>query len=661
MPLAYARPSGASAAFCSQPFRMDRFDDTKQRVKDATDLVALLEGYLALRPRGRTLVALCPFHQEKSPSFTVYPDSQHYHCYGCRKSGDVFTWMMDREGYSFREAFEVLADRAGISLEGVFRAGREERRGPDPHQVLGEVRSFFQMQLQSAGGEVAREYLQSRGLSDAIDPFGLGYHPAESGALQAFAARRNLPRDVLDQAGLLKSGGHEPLAGRLIFPIEDERGRVVAFGGRILPGAPERGDRKPPKYLNSPESPFFSKRRLLFGLHRVKQAGTRRIVVVEGYTDVIACHLAGFTGAVATLGTAFTAEHARVLERYATEGVVLLFDADSAGDRAAQRALAELVDSQLQVCIALMGDAAAGDGGPVKDPGDALVARPGDDPDAVAARRVAFADLLAEAHDAVSVWFRLLRKRLDLTQAVHVEAAARECARLLEGVSQPLRQQALVQEMARHLAMPPDSLARLLRRSAAPRPGSVPAAVAPDQGGSQAGAADGAAAGTSAGKPSPAQKADLELLVGVLASPERLLEWDGEAWEFPPVVELLAMSREGVQRGRTSRADLVRYLFTCCSERPDLGRVLAWAADRAGHVTDPAAFWTALHQGRQRAAAGLSARRTRQQLQEALARGDRDLADELTRRLVDEMRAGRPRRVAADDGVATAPDNPPPT
>ncbi len=628
---------------------MDRFDEIKQRVKDATDLVSLLEGYLALRPRGRTLVALCPFHQERSPSFTVNRESQFYHCFGCGKSGDVFTWMMEREGYTFREAFEILADRAGIPMDGVFRSG-PEKRGPDVAAALAEVRAFFQDQLDTAAGEEAMAYVQGRGLQDAVVPFGLGFHPS-GGVLRAFAERRKLPAEALQQAGLVRDRGAEPLAGRLMFPIEDERGRTVAFGGRVLPAVEKRFEqemgRKPAKYLNSPESPIFSKRRVLYGLHKVKQAGTRRIVVVEGYTDVIACHLAGFTGAVATLGTAFTQDHARVLERYATDGVVLLFDGDNAGEQAAQRATRELLESRLPVRVALMGDVRDdAEGVTFKDPGDALVARPGMDPALVADHRTAFARLLEQGEDAIAVYFRLLRKRLDLTQAVHLEAAARECAGMLEHVGSPLRREALVQEMARHLAVPPETLARMVRREA--RTGRPAAAPVPAEGASAATVAEYGDPGTGpADRPArltPEQRADVELLACLLARPTL---WEGlgeDGCSLPLVGELLVLGRSGLAQGRTATADLVRFLFTACTDRPDLARCLAVAADRAAAIKDPDAFFEQIQRDRTRVAAERGARRTRQLLQEAMARGDRAEVDRLTQQLVAEKRLGTARR-----------------
>lgn len=635
---------------------MDRFEDAKLRVKDATDLVALIESYVPLKPRGRQFVALCPFHAEKSPSFYVTPDKQFYHCFGCGKNGDVFTFLMEREGLTFREAMETLAERAKISLEGVFgRSDDDAKRGPDVHQILGEVRTFFQKALHGPGGQLARDYLEQRGLTAAIDSWALGYHPYPQGALRAFAQQRRLPTQVLEDAGLLRNG-REPYAGRVIFPIEDERGRVVGFGGRLLPGGPgseSNGDYTPPKYINSPESAHFHKRTVLFGLHRAKQAGARRIIVMEGYTDVIASHLAGFPGAVAALGTSFTQEHTRKIERYATEGVVLLFDGDRAGHQAAERAMRELVNSPLQVRIALMSEA--------KDPGEVLVARPGEDPDLVTERRMRFADLLEGADDALATWFRLLRQRLDVSQAAQLEAAARECGQLLTLVDNDLRRQGYLQEMARHLAVPPQMLERMLktmvRRPAAPvaatpsRAPAGPSSQSPARSGEIVG--DGqAAAPAPASMParmSPTMTAEHELLACVLHQPS-LLQATAEGvdpvpgpFEAPAVAELLSMVRDAIALGRLTGADVVRYLFTRCADRADLRQWIATASQRGEGISDPAAFLAALQRGRQRQVGMRNARTLRQQLQQALSVGDRQTADRLTQQLVEQLRQERPR------------------
>jgi len=617
---------------------MDRFEDTKLRIKEATDLVALIESYLPLKPRGRTLVALCPFHAENSPSFTVFRESQHFHCFGCGKTGDVFTWLMERDGLTFREAMEVLGERLGISFEGVWKGGGPQtRKGPDPYRALAEVAAFFRQALAGDEGGPARAYLDGRGLAPAIEDWQIGFHP-RAGSLAKFAQERKLPRDVLEQAGLMRNG-REAFAGRVMFPIADERGRIVGFGGRLVPGLPlpaaANSDYTPPKYLNSPESPLFNKRRVLFGLHRAKQAGQRRIVVMEGYTDVIACHLAGFTGAVASLGTAFTADHARMIERYATDGLVLMFDGDRAGAQAAERALRELLNSRVPVRIALMADA---EDGSAKDPADIVTARAGEEPEEVAERRVRFADVIDGAEDALSVWFRLLRRRLDLSQAVHVDAAARECATLLGLVESPVRQSAYLQEMARHLAVPAPSLERLLRRQARPRR---------TDGAGKAEPAQVAVAETR--PPTLLERSEIDLLACVLARPAVLvdLDLDDAPLAHEGIAELFAMAADGVVVGRATKDDLLKYLFARAAERPELRALLGTAADRAARLADPEAELAGLVEGRRRLGGEPRRRSLRQQLQQALAAGDRAAADELQRSLLEQLRRDRPRATGA--------------
>ncbi|MEC7585189.1 MAG: DNA primase [Planctomycetota bacterium] len=646
---------------------MDRFEDAKLRVKEATDLVALIEGYMPLKSRGRLQLALCPFHAEKSPSFTVYPDSQHYHCYGCGKSGDVFTFLMDREGLSFREAMENLADRANIPLEGVFRAGAGgPKRGPDARRVLAEVADFFHRCLlqegptgADSGAAAARQYLEERSLSEGIETWQLGYHPkaqpGRPGPLRKFAESRGLPMRLLEEAGLLR-GQREPFGGRLLFPIQDERSRMVAFGGRVLPGVePVRaGDFDPPKYINSPESPFFNKRRVMFGLPRAKQVGVRRILVVEGYTDAIACDIAGFPGAVATLGTAFTAEHARKIERYATEGVVLLFDGDQAGAKAAERAMRELVNSRLDVQIALL---ASG-----QDPATMLLGEPDEDRDLVLERRARFGDLLDGAEQALPTWLQLLRRRLDFRQPAQLEVAARECAGLLELVESDLRRRAVLEEMARYLAVPPQDLARMIRTASRRKPRANPtqqrgqptdldqanhqADMATGEGGavSQSAEADPPTAPRPA---TPLELADRDLLACVLGRPELVAEVTEESFAQQGVGELIAMVRQAVQAGLSERAQVVGRLFTSCTEHAELRSVLASASHRAESIADFDAFFAVLQRGRNRVRSRTSVRDLRQQLQAARDSGDLARADELMQQIVEERRRDQPREATS--------------
>ena len=557
---------------------------------------------------------------------------------------------MERDGLTFREAMEQLADRASISLDGVFSSGQQKAtpKGADPYEALAAVSGFFQRALLAPeAGRLGRAYLTQRGLAEAIAPWRLGLHPAP-GALSRFAGEQKLPFDVLEAAGLLRNG-RELFSHRVMFPIEDERGRVVGFGGRIVPGSPGSegdGDYTPPKYYNSPESPFFNKRRVLFGLHRAKQAGQRRIVVMEGYTDVIACHLAGFNGAVASLGTAFTAEHARTLERYATAGLVLMFDGDRAGQQAAERAMRELVNSRLQVRIALMSDA----GGGAKDPADVVTAREGEDPELVAERRARFADVIDGAEPALTVWFRLLRRRLDLSQSVHVETAAIECATLLALVAEPVRQAAMLQEMARHLAIPAPTLERLLKKRPEPQRPS-------------AAAGEGRDGATRVARPvevklTPLQQSEVELLACVLARPTLLnqLDLDRDGPSSSEIALLLQWAADGLAHERNRREALFSYLFARAAEQTGPQSLLATANERAVKLAEPEAVFAGLLAGRRRLTGDGQRREWRQGLQQALAAGDAVRAAELQALLQQRLREDRPR--SADGSPSITPPRP---
>lgn len=623
---------------------MDRFEDAKLRVKESTDLVALIEQYQPLKKRGRTLVALCPFHPENSPSFTVFPETQHFRCFGCGKTGDVFTWLMERDGLSFRDAMETLAERAGVSLEGVFQRGRSEQQKQQArtaYEALAQVADFFHRSILTPEGQLARDYLDDRGLSDAIVPWTLGYHPAgPSGpgrALQDFAAENKLPKEVLEQAGLLRNG-REIYAGRLMFPIVDERGRTVAFGGRLVPGAPGSeqrpgSDYKPPKYLNSPESPFFSKRRVLYGLRAAKTAGERKLIVMEGYTDVIACHMSGFAGAVASLGTAFTADHARIVERFADQGVVLMFDGDRAGRQAAERAHRELVNSRLSVRVAMVSDGSDD----AKDPADVVLARPGEDEELVGERRGRFADTIAGAEDAMSVWFRLMRQRLDFSQPAEFEKAAQECARLLEDVEQPVRQVAILREMSRHLEVPENGLKRLMRDKPRARPEQ---SSEPDVDGELLPNVPEAPM-----RPTKMQLAEAQLLACVLSQPELLVELDlDEApLQVPAVGTLLEWAAEGQAIGRTGGAELFRYMFSRATDDAAMRSMLALAQERADKMTDAGEVLEGILAGRRRVASQGQLRDLREQLTQAMRAGDTAAAARLQTRVLEMMRRDRPR------------------
>ena len=292
-----------------------------------------------LQKHGREHKGLCPFHNEKSPSFTVVDDKNFYHCFGCGVHGDVITFVMETEGLAFPEAVERLAAQAGLEVP---KATPEDRQRAEHAKTLGGVVeaacAWYQQNLSAADGASARAYLAQRGLSQrTISTFRLGYAPARRGALAAALRQQGFEMQMMVDAGLLKQAEngderYDYFRDRVMFPITDRTGRVIAFGGRIL------GDGQP-KYLNSPDSQLFHKGRVLYGLSQAREAARKanRLVVCEGYMDVIALHQAGIAEAVAPLGTALTEDQIQVMWRLAAEPIIC-FDGDSAGIRAAARA-----------------------------------------------------------------------------------------------------------------------------------------------------------------------------------------------------------------------------------------------------------------------------------------------------------------------------------
>ena len=313
-------------------------DEIKQRV----DIADLVGSRVALKKAGRTLKGLCPFHDEKTPSFVVYPDQGSYHCFGCGKSGDAFTWMQETEHLDFGEALRQLAQRAGVDLP-------ERRRDPQATEkrqrllaALNEAAGFYHRQLLEARtpeAQAARKYVESRGLTAAtVERFGLGYAPDRWDTLLKHLRQRRHAPELAVEAGLLREGErdgsrYDLFRGRLLFPIRDAGGAVIGFGGRIL------GDGQP-KYLNSPQTPLFDKSTVLYGLDQARQAIRReeQAIIVEGYTDAVIAHQHGYTNVVAALGTALTAQQVRQLRRY-SQNLVLALDADSAGQAATLRGL----------------------------------------------------------------------------------------------------------------------------------------------------------------------------------------------------------------------------------------------------------------------------------------------------------------------------------
>jgi len=332
---------------------------TRERIRAASDIVDIIGSYLPLKKAGANFVALCPFHKEKSPSFNVNPHRQIFHCFGCHKGGDVFAFVKEYENIGFMDAVRRLAERAKIPIEFDQTPGEQQSRHLKD-QLL-EIHEHITQRWQNcllneAAGQLARDYLAKRGVStEAVKLFRLGAAPDAWDDTVNWAKSRSYDLTLVEKAGLIlrKEGGehyYDRFRGRLIFPICDEQGRVIGFSGRVL-----SGDEKTAKYVNSPETPIFTKSRVFFGLDKSKRAllDAGFVVVCEGQLDLIACFMGGVQNVVAPQGTAFTADHARILKRYVDE-VVLCFDSDEAGQNAAVRSLDHLLESGLAVRVAVV-------------------------------------------------------------------------------------------------------------------------------------------------------------------------------------------------------------------------------------------------------------------------------------------------------------------
>jgi DNA primase len=429
----------------------------KRRVKDASDIVSVVSGYFPLQRKGRNLWACCPFHQEKTPSFSVNSEGQYFKCFGCGKGGDVFTFVMAVERMDFPEALHLLAERAHIPIP-EHHAGRspEEARlweaGKNLLYRLNEFAAkFFQGQLESEGGRAAREYLHRRGIAgESVEQYRLGCAPDSWDALSCELRKRKAEDRHIVAAGLALerkdgTGVYDRFRNRLIFPIQDLSGRVVGFGARALVETDN------PKYLNSPETPIFSKGQMVFGLHQARTAveGNRRVLVMEGYTDVIMAAQKGFPAAVATLGTALGAAHLRLLRRFADQ-VLLVYDSDEAGLNAAERSLDIFFEVELPARIVTLE--------PGLDPCDFLIAR---GPEAFAERLDASIELFDFKLSAV-------RSQHDLSTAHGRSAAVKALVDTVARATDPIMGAELRRRAAEAFGLPEEALQAELAGRARP-------------------------------------------------------------------------------------------------------------------------------------------------------------------------------------------------
>ncbi|MDD5935263.1 MAG: DNA primase [Clostridiales bacterium] len=341
-------------------------EELVEEVRAQNDVVDVIGSYVKLQKRGNNYMGLCPFHNEKSPSFSVSGSKQMYHCFGCGVGGNVFTFLMEYENFTFVEALKTLADRAGIKLPEMGQS-EEAKKAADLRgrilEVYKEAAKYYFFQLKSERGTEALAYLRNRQLSDeTISRFGLGYSTKFSDDLYQYMKKLGYDDNLLRQTGLFTmdeaKGVYDKFWNRVMFPIMDGNNRVIAFGGRVM------GDGTP-KYLNSPETKIFDKSRNLFGLNIARQSRKPYMIICEGYMDVISMHQAGFTNTVASLGTAFTSQQARLLKRY-TDVVMLSYDSDGAGTQAALRAIPILKEAGLSAKVINMK--------PYKDPDEFMKA-----------------------------------------------------------------------------------------------------------------------------------------------------------------------------------------------------------------------------------------------------------------------------------------------
>jgi DNA primase len=421
-------------------------DELVEEIRSRNDIVSVVGSYIRLQKKGSNHMGLCPFHNEKTPSFSVSAPKQMYHCFGCGVGGNVFTFIMEYENYSFVEALKFLAERAGVALP-EQEYSEEAKKQSDLKSRLLEINKqaakYFYYQLISPRGQAAHEYLVNRGLTeDTIKQFGLGYSNKYSDDLYKYLKGLGYDDDFLKISGLVtldeQRGGSDKFWNRVMFPIMDANHRVIGFGGRVM------GEGMP-KYLNSPETMVFDKSRNLYGLNIARASRKTNLLICEGYMDVIALHQAGFTNAVAALGTAFTGFHANLLKRYTNE-VLLTFDSDQAGTQAALRAIPILKDVGLSIKVINMK--------PYKDPDEFIKALGADE----------FQQRITEARSSFFFEIDVLQKEFDMADPEQKTRFFHETAKKLIGFSEELERNFYIDAVAKAYQIDVEQLRKLVNK-----------------------------------------------------------------------------------------------------------------------------------------------------------------------------------------------------
>lgn len=420
-------------------------EDIIEEVRMRNDIVDIVSGYIRLQKKGSSYFGLCPFHNEKSPSFSVSPGKQMYYCFGCGAGGNVITFIMEYEKYSFGEALQYLADRAGMELPRQEFSQEEQQREEIKKRLLQVNKlaaNYFYYQLKQPQGRDGYTYLKNRQLTDeTILHFGLGYANKTSDDLYRYLKSKGYEDSFLKETGLVtveERGSRDKFWNRVMFPILDVNNRVIGFGGRVM-------GEGTPKYLNSPETRLFDKSRNLFGLNYARTSREKAYLICEGYMDVIAMHQAGFTNSVASLGTAFTSQHAVLLKRY-TGQVILTYDSDEAGTKAALRAIPILKEAGISAKVLSLA--------PYKDP-DEFIKNRGSD---------AFRQRIAEAKNSFLFEIDVLKRQYVMDDPEQKTRFYQETARKLLEFPEALERDNYIQAVSREQFIPYEDLKRLVNQ-----------------------------------------------------------------------------------------------------------------------------------------------------------------------------------------------------
>ncbi len=421
-------------------------DELVEEVRSRNDIVDIVGNYVRLQKKGASYFGLCPFHNEKSPSFSVSPQKQMYYCFGCGAGGNVFTFLMNYENDTFPEAIKTLADRAGINLPEI-EYSEEMKKEADKKALLLEINKeaakYFYYQLRSPQGQIGHQYLAKRELSEeTMKHFGLGYSNKFSNDLVQYLKQKGYRDELIIQAGLAAGdevrGVHDKFWNRVMFPIQDINHRVIGFGGRVM------GDGEP-KYLNSPETMIFDKSRNLYGLNFARSSRRDHIILCEGYMDVISMHQAGFTQAVASLGTAFTSGQANLLHRF-TDTVILSYDSDGAGTKAALRAIGILRENGMTARVLNLE--------PYKDP-DEFIKNLGAE---------AFEERIKQAENSFFFELRVLQRDYNLQDPDEKTAFHKEIAKKLSSFSEEVERENYIEAVAQKYNIGFENLRSMVNR-----------------------------------------------------------------------------------------------------------------------------------------------------------------------------------------------------